>query len=295
MTEAFDDLAARLVGYPANADPAGWDAMTAESQALIRQYRDAGDSEAANRAWHLMMVAHARAEMCRLFAQMREGNFPAAWRTLEQVEKMCEAIRHNEVLEDGFKIAELARAVADWQALYPYTVFASPEIIIKAQECTICSAPVSPMRPCEHRPGRVYAGQLCSRRITDMEPVSIAIVRDPVQKYSVLIPTPDPHDYASVRFVLDRLAGPFSRWRLVKTTAMHDHALFDSWSRDGDCPCHSGMRYADCCALRPGVVMPHNHIQFAEPPPPDLPQYLLRRRSSSDCDFEDVTITPRAA
>ena len=290
MTDSFVDLVTRLSERPQIADPDHWEAMAREGQELIRRSREDGDADAANRAWHVTMVASTRAASCRLFLQLRDGDFLGAWRALEQVEKMCEALRVNAILDDTFAIGALARTVADWQELYPYTVFASPEMIIKRQECTICDAPVSPMRPCGHLAGRVYAGEMSSRRITDFEAVSIALVRDPVQKYSVLIPDPDPHDYAVVRFVLDRLAGPFSPWRLVKTTIMHDHALFESWARDGDCPCHSGMTYADCCALRLGVVMPHNHIRFAEPPPPHLPDMLVRRRRSARDEMEDVTI-----
>lgn len=295
MTNAFADLAAQLAEDPRVAEPGHWDGLAAQGTALIQAFRKAGDDEGANRAWHLTMVANARGEMCRLFAQMKDSDFPAAWGALEQVEKMCEALRNNAVLEDDFAIALLARTVADWQALYPYAVFASPEIIIKAKQCTICEAPISPMRPCGHIPGRVYAGEMCSRLITECEMVSIALVRDPVQKYSVLIPDLDPHDYAVVRFVLDRLAGPFSRWRLIQTTTMHDHSLFDDWARDGDCPCQSGIRYVECCASRPGVVMPHNHIEFAEPPPSDLPQVLVRRRKNANGEFEDVSMTSRAA
>jgi hypothetical protein len=294
MSGGFIDLHARLRGYPRAANAEHWDGLATEAGALIDAAREQNDADGANCAWHLAMVASVRAAMCRLFVEMQDGEFRSAWCALEQVEKMVEAVKINAILADDFAIDQLGAMVADWQRLYPYTVFASPELIIKRQECTICQAPVSPMRPCGHLPGRVYCGKMCSRRITDCEAVSIALVRDPVQKYSVLIPEVDPHDYARVRFVLDRLRGPFSRWRLFKTAILHDHSHFDSWSRQGNCPCHSGSRYADCCALLPGVRLPHDQICFEEPPPADLPPYLLRRRSQANGELEDVTFGSNA-
>ena len=295
MSDALDALYDDLRGRPRESNPAHWDRLAERGGALIDAARQSDDADAANRAWHLTMVATARAAMSRLFTMMREGQFRSAWSQLEQVEKMVKAVERNTILEDDFAIRQLGAMVADWQALYPYMVFASPEMIIRRQECTICDAVVSPMRPCGHLQGLVYAGEMCSRRIKEFEAVSIALVRDPVQKYSVLIPNPDPHDYARVRFVLDRLAGPFSRWRLVQTSILHDHSYFTGWSPDGNCPCHSGFRYADCCGLKAGVRLPHDQILFEEQPASGLPQFLIRRRAHADGEVEDVSITDQAA
>lgn len=180
MTGDLLELHARMLGYPRNGDAAHWHELAAEAHNLIDAARDAGDDYSANRAWHLQTVAGARATMSELFAQMGQGEFRTAWNALERIEKMVEALERNAILDDEFGIGQLGAMAADWQALYPYTVFASPELVIKRQLCTICDAPVSPMSPCGHLPGRVYAGNFCARRIVEVEALSIALVRDPV-------------------------------------------------------------------------------------------------------------------
>ena len=291
MNDALSELLDRLSGRPLVADAAYWRTLQAEAQDLRIAAREANESANADVAWYLLMVAQARATMCELFTMMREGEFRKAWPLFEHLEKMIESLLSNEILEDTFYIAELGHAVARWQDLYPYTVFASPEMIIKEVRCTLCDQVISPFRQCGHLPGRVYAGEMCSRTITQCEFVSIALVRDPVQKYSVLIPETDPHDYARLRFTVERLSGPFSRWRKQTVMAFHDHKIFAGWDRDGFCPCHSGFRYRDCCGPQSGVRLPHDQILMEDELPPGLPRFIVRRRASSEGEMEDLNGT----
>ncbi|MEP6786127.1 MAG: hypothetical protein ABI898_10350 [Sphingomonadales bacterium] len=290
MTSSFDDLYCQLRGRPDNADTAHWEGLHETGRTLIREANAAGDGDAANKAWHLALVSLARAEMCRLFEKMRGNDYRAAWPLLEQVEKMVQALQTNSILGDDFAIAELGTMISRWQSLYPYTVFASPEMIIRRQECTICGEVVSPLSPCGHLPGKVYSGEICSRKITDCEVISIALVRDPVQKYSVLIPKEDPHDYMQVRFAVERVSGPFTPWMIQKCTALHDHSLFGGWNREDHCPCHSGNRYSDCCAKLSGVRMPHIQFLFTEPISGEQPALVVRKRENANGKFEDVVV-----
>ena len=217
---------------------------------------------------------------------MKSVSFREAWVALEQVEIAISTVLRNQILPDEFGISELAQMVSYWQSLFPYTLFLSPEILVREQECSICGVKVSPMRSCEHKPGMVYEGVLCSRLLKKLQLLTVSIVRDPVQKYSVLIPEDDPHDYAEIKFVMERLRGPFSRWRLTQTKILYNHNLFKDWAPEGNCPCRSGFTYATCCALEAGVLLPHSRVEIEEPPSGNLPQFLFRRRSREDGELE---------
>lgn len=291
MKQALIDLRSKLRGYPRQGDPSHWDQLREEGQALVESARAVNDSGSANLAWHLTQVAGLRADFCRMFEQLRSNDFRDAWMALERVEGGISVVLRNSIMPDDFSLIQLKAAVTYWQSLYPYSVFLSPEFIVREQECSICKTAVLPTRPCGHKPGIVYAGQMCTRLLTKIEILSIALVRDPVQKYSVVLPDPDPHDYAEVSFVLDRLRGPFSRWRITKTKILYEHALFDDWPREGNCPCHSGFRYAACCALEQGIMLPHHQVEFEEQPPENLPQFVLRRRKHESGELEELSFS----
>lgn len=277
---AIDALQRELRGRPSSPNPEYWAAAARSAADEVAVARDAEDPDTANAFWFLGSVASARALMCQVFLRLKEGDYKEAWMQLEQVELTVAALKRNSFLPDEFEIELLGRMVERWQSLYPYTVFASPEIIVKRETCSICEQDVDPFAPCGHERGKVYAGRLCSRLIHEAEVVSVSLVRDPVQKYSVLIPDPDPNDYTRVRYVAERVSGPFSRWNIEQTVAYHDHELFAGWPVEGDCPCRSGRTYRSCCRTKPGVLMPHFMIGFDEPFAGELAECIVRVRES---------------
>lgn len=284
-------LRRQLRGHPTSSDPDYWADIAKAAAEANQAAREAGDPDTANKLWFLGSVARARALMCQVFADLQAHEYKEAWMVLEQVEILVAALQRNPFLSDEFEIAVLGKMVERWQSQYPYTVFASPEMIVKRSECSICGRPTDPFDHCGHEKGKVYAGQYCSRIIREFEAVSIALVRDPVQKYSVMIPEPDPHSYTKVRYIAERVSNPFSLWRVEHTTAFHDHDLFAGWPEDGDCPCHSGRSYGNCCRARPGVLMPHDVVIFSEPIPWQLAQCVVRVRESPAGEMKEVVGT----
>lgn len=287
---SFDDLHMLLQQRPSQVDPNYWIGLQVRAQRMIKEARKIGDPLGANRGWHLARVAEVRAIICKVFESFRGEKFLKAWEDLEKIENIIHWMNKNSIIEDVFYINELYISVCGLQSLFPYTVFASPEFIIKKQKCSICNKSTSPLNSCEHIPVMVYNGEMCSRIITEASIASIALVRDPVQKFSVILPEKDPHDYARLRFVIDRLKGPFSRWRLKSTKIRYSHELFADWRPESECPCHSGFPYASCCALESGVILPHDYIMFEDPIPEGLPSSLIRRRSVDGTSYEDLNL-----
>jgi hypothetical protein len=207
--------------------------------------------------------------MVDAYELMKRQEYRKAWDLLERSELNLRWIRKNPFLPIGeFLCDELAEQVTHWQKIFPYKVFASPEIRIKREQCSICGNSSGPWPDCAHIVGKVYGGKFCSRTVTDMDFLGIALVLEPVQKYSVvLIPGPngeDMTDYSLVREIVERVGGPFSWWRADWTTRRHPHELFADREIKGDCPCGSGRTYEACCLNEAGVLRPHLQVAFDE-------------------------------
>jgi hypothetical protein len=275
----IDALADALRRQLYDQNPQVWDSVIASAQALLDEATAASDDDAANHAWFIHKVATARRAYVGFIEQLRNGHYYEGWCELERIEITLSALQRNPFYDcQSFGVPELAELVANWQSLFPYRLFASPEFAIRRQVCSICGHTNDPWSSCTHQAGWVYGGKECYRIVKDVEFLGISVVRDPVQKYSVLGISIGPDgkgvgqfDYGPVKFVLDRISAPFSSWKAVRTYARHPHSLFQDRAHDGPCPCESGRLYRDCCLREIGVVRPHFEISFSEPPPAHLP------------------------
>lgn len=272
-----------------NPDRSFWQKLEVDTQLLLQSFIEQSDESDANRAWFASTVINAYRSFCDAFGHMRSGKFYDAWCLLERIEIALDNLERNSQLAGSdFKLEYLKQRVEAYQALFPYKLFFSPEMIIRRHECSICHADVTPWSDCTHEPGRVYMGQCCYRIAHDVEFLSISLVTNPVQKYSVIRSVADekgneydPHNYSPVAFVVSRLTSPFDGWSAQWTQAYHPHALFPGVTDGDPCPCGSGLTYSNCCRKRPGVIRPHLHVEFDNPPPDDLPNIELSGYSAT--------------
>jgi hypothetical protein len=161
--------------------------------------------------------------------------------------------------------------------LYPYRVFFSPELLSLEKRCSICNLIISPRKPCGHRVGEIYNGELTVREVTKAKVLGIAIVEKPVQKYSVLFlvdpetgKSQDHYDYSLIRYLARGLLAPFDGWDYTETKKRHPHSIFTSVKNKDSCPCESGKIYEECCLSTEGVLRPHHEFSFEKPPQPEL-------------------------
>jgi hypothetical protein len=261
-------------------DVRAWDKLILSGQTLLDESLAASDDDTANCAWFLQKLARMRRTYLSCVDHFRNDRFYEGWCGLEQVEIGLTSLKRNPFYDpDQFGVTELLRQVTNWQSLFPYRVFLSPEFVIEEEACSICDTSMSPWSSCTHKRGRVYGGRECYRIVRKCDLLAMALVREPVQKYSVARITSqdnngkeiDQFDYSVVKYVLRGITSPFSRWNAMWTKALHPHDLFVNRSHDGPCPCESGRIYRDCCLNRRGVIRPHLQVTFAKPPAGNLP------------------------
>jgi len=173
------------------------------------------------------------------------------------------------------------------ESIYPYRVFSSPEIVELEKECTICGQKVSPRHPCGHEVGEIYSGEICCRKVTKWELLSIAMVENPVQKYSVAFlsdpktgKSVDHYKYNLLEYLLPRIESAYDSWEVQDTTRLHPHGRFSFIGRNDLCPCGSGKKYKKCCLPKSGVLMPHKEFILPKAPPPHLNQDVIILDSS---------------
>lgn len=259
------------------------DAKTAASKLKANALR-AGDEPAANSLWIREQAIEAQYLYLQAFAELHDHKYYEAWCTLERTEVALHFLRPHAptTLWQAFNLDFVDTYVRRFQSLYPYRIFSSPEIAELEKECTICGKKISPRKPCGHEVGRLYNGEMCARKVTKWELISIAMVDDPVQKYSVpFLSDPktgksvDHYKYHFLDYLVPRLESPFDNWDVHDTTKLHPHSRFTFVGRNDKCPCGSGSKYKKCCLSKPGVQLPHKEFILPKPPPPHLRQEVI--------------------
>ena len=279
LSSNVESIKCRVSSNLRNSDQEFWSASSDEARSELESSQRRGDEDLSNACWFLKTVCKVRGRFIAAIESIRREQYYEAWCELERVEIDLGTLLRNPIFDPcEFEVSELLDLVQEWQKIYPYKLFMSPEMLHKLVRCSICSKEINPWSECNHVPGIVYNGTVCVHIVAELEFLSISIVEDPVQKYSVMHRRRDEngrdvdiYSYETVRFVVDRISCPFDGFRVVWTKAIHPHRLFPNAVPGGPCPCESGRKYSDCCLERHGVLRPHMHIDFEREPEGDLP------------------------
>ena len=263
-------------GNSAAGDPAFANGVASSKAAAVLS----GDQLAAKLFWQAQAIASAQLSFESSFARMKEYKFYEAWCELERCELTVASLKRHFLPspEDQHRIDYIQAMVGKWQALYPYKIFFSPEILKRRIECSTCGGRVSLRNPCGHEKGEIYDGEMCHHRVVECEILGLSAVTNPVQKYSVAFAASedgsrsrDQYDYAIVKFAIDRLSSPYHAWHQEDQVRTVPASALAHVSADSRCPCGSGNNFGDCCASKAEVTIPHCQFVFTVPPPSGLP------------------------
>lgn len=254
-----------------NVDLVFWKAKKNELKNIKLLNTAIANEKCLNECWFLEEFCNANIYYLNFFKKCQNGKFYEGWCDLEQAEIAISNLIANEFFEFSmFNIKKIANQIQSWQKLFPYKLFFSPEFLERKKECSICKTLITPWSKCLHKIKKVYHGEQCVHVVTDMEILGISIVREPVQKYSVLMLSgesdalEDKHNYSAIIKMVGILDSPYEWWEANLTKKLISHNHFENISPLDECPCGSELKYRNCCLIKPGVLYPHIDITFED-------------------------------
>ena len=279
----YDEIIRYLETVADNPAPPSREEVASQIKALKANAVSLGFETDAKKFWILGTVLQIQTLYLSAFQLLASRKFYDAWCTLEQCESSLHSLeRHEKVRWTLFKMDFIAEYVAKWQSLFPYKMFFSPAYIKHRVECSICGQQVLPRTGCEHRLGEIYAGKMCYRIVKEAEPLEVSLVKDPVQKYSVVFPNNpvtgekgDFYNYSTVEYARAAIRRPFDQWSVERTKKLWPHSHFAHVRSNDRCPCGSTKKYKKCCLPKEGVLMPHFQFNFSVQPPAGTPTEVL--------------------
>jgi hypothetical protein len=138
----------------------------------------ASDEDSANCLLSLELAASALENELGMWVAFKDDNPDEAWDKLVTAQSCSlDAIRAHEIANLAVHYVEKLELLE--KLLFPSMMFMSPGVIILKSECTICGLEYG---ECDHIKGRPYMGEICARKLTEVEVREISFVDNPANK-----------------------------------------------------------------------------------------------------------------
>lgn len=227
-----------------------------------------GDEEKANYLWCLEQVAKVKREYLNAINHVRSNEQLQAWTAFDRCDIEASFVRkHMEFENDKFQFEFILKQVLKFQKLFPYRVFMSRESIESDFSCSICGSKMSLRSGCGHIVGELYNGEMCCRVIGHIEFLAMAMVSNPVDKYTVPQIEGHEYDYRLINYIVSYLNSPYQNWDYeiqMRTWRKRDEPDYRDLGRNNPCSCGSGKKFKKCCLSKEG--MEYEHYKFSVEP-----------------------------
>ena len=247
----IDSLGQRTINF---------DVLISGAGNLLDRYAALNQEVLANKCWVYQTIAYIHKIYNQAFNLLKSKKYIEGWNLLERVEIEIGFLkRHLHLVAKNYRINFIDANVAKLQSLFPYQLFASSEFISKDVICNVCGKKVTVRSPCGHLPGELYMGTMCTRTVTESVMLGLALVQNPVNKYSVIFEQSedakirDTQQFGNLNYILGFLKAPYDVWSLEISTKLFPHTNYHELKPDDYCPCREGKLYKDCCILKEGI------------------------------------------
>jgi len=211
--------------------------------------------------WCLETVYEVLKKYLTAFEKMKVHDFFEAWCSLDEADIELSFLRKHLDYETEFKnVVFIEQAISNFQKLYPYEYFMSRESVIKKERCSVCEEIVSLRSSCTHEVGEIYNGEMCNRIVEDFEFLGMAIVKNPFDKFSVIMPVEVEYNYLMLEHLIKGLSNPFDEWQVTTEERIDEN--YKGLGRNDKCICGSGEKYKKCCLKNKVNIFLHYQIDF---------------------------------
>lgn len=219
----------------------------------------------ANYCWCLQQIFKIQKGYVSAIHDLKNQKYEDAWLTFDSIDIALGCLEDNfdvTLDNDKYHMVFIGRMIKEYQKLFPYCHFLSRECVVKAEQCSICGQPISLRHPCGHKVGKLYMGELCLRKVVDMEFKAFSIVTDPFDKYSYVKLPDQEYDYGMLETLMKEIESPYDEFYIetVKVTKPE----YKNVGRNEICPCGSGKKYKKCHLGTKTELMDHHKIFFSK-------------------------------
>lgn len=223
----------------------------------VQQQNEVG----AKTIWVLENACRTHEKFVRAFDLLQEQSAMEAFRLLERIDVECASVYSHLDRADEYGLGIVKKSTKNWLSmLYPFWGFSMGGKIRRAS-CSICGERIGLRSTCEHKLGEIYAGELCIRRIEDIELAEISLTPRPAW---LIVNNHEEKIHARAPMFAEiaaRLETPYRMWNVRRVDSRSEHLKYKV-GRNVECPCGSGLKFKRCCLNKETVDDPHWEIEL---------------------------------
>ncbi|WP_195257670.1 YecA family protein [Bacillus paralicheniformis] len=218
-----------------------------------------------------MFVVNAYCKVMKCYSnywnKILEGKYKDSWVDLQDT--INNLINVTKFMENQteFGISEFNSHLNELEKLYPYSIFASSEMVIETKECSICGKSVLDM-DCIHIPGNLYWGQMAAIICKDIVFQAVALVEHPMDKRCVIEISDDyrtdKEKFKLLHYFVENNTNPLKLFTVTETHKYYYNEKYHKYKRNDPCPCISGKKFKKCCGENKYERRPHFHIELKD-------------------------------
>ena len=217
----------------------------------------------ANYFWCLMQIYKIHKGYISSINSLKSQKYEDAWCSLDHVDIELGYLEANFDItqnNDKYHMVFIGQMIKEYQKLFPYCHFFSRECVIKAEKCSICGRPISLRNPCGHKAGKLYMGELCLRKVVDMEFKALCSVTDPFDKYTYVQLPDQEYEYGMLEALMVEIDDPYDEFYIETVKVLNPE--YKNVGRNALCPCGSGKKYKKCHLGTKAELMDHHKVHI---------------------------------
>lgn len=144
-----------------------------------------GDEELANAQAVFNRYFLLFCNLAKYHSFLLEGNYRQSWNKLQDCLDCARFVGRFTPIDRRLDVPDIVGLLDDYEHLYPYTHFLSPEFVIKESHCSICGESMQSLS-CPHRKGQLYRGKVAKEVVDKMRLQAISVVENPENKRCVI-------------------------------------------------------------------------------------------------------------
>lgn len=215
------------------------DSTLADSQRVFKEY------------FHLFCNL-AKFRQCLLSKDFRQS-----WDVLQDTLNNALFVGRFTPVDRRLDVPGIIGLLEDYESLYPYTLFFSPEFVITESHCSICGKSMQSLS-CSHRRGQLYRGEVAIEIVDRIKTLqAVCLVKNPEDKKCVIEDIDGkPLAFNMLEEFLEMGFPWLQRFSITKTIERRIDPNIVMTDRNSPCTCGSGVKFKKCC----GKYLYYDHL-----------------------------------